>query len=1669
MSHQSQHRDPQRSNWKVLGKVTGGAERGPSVFARLRVASLCLAALVAMLGVVNAVYAHSVAQVQTTKYFTPETVQMLIDNANAGNPGLHIGETISYIIQFSPVNNAANVGVAGYITDYIPPGVQVIGASIVARDGSGNFYDIPPGLPGGIDTGWGNRGQNTFAAPFNTAAYDTTGRCSAAGFANNCNARLTELHADTGIFFSTDSRTSQYPPMPTRITQGTNGYNINPTGAGQLNPIINQASATTHNLWDADQTNAFGSSAAAVAGLASPKSSQPALTLTDIGRGSVPYNTGSAVAGPQTGYQLDNTAQVGPWQRISYPGSRMGDNTTGPATVLGSCLTCVSGYYTSVGWNLSPGNPLPAGTTAVRWAVGKLVVGEIRYVKISLRITGTPPSTGIINSSEVFGGDAADVDDGQDHAWRYHVPSVADNNSNLYVLKTVVGYYSGSTLVPSDGSNIPANAKVRYRIVYLNSGNANQNNVILSDTLPCQTAAGSVSNITAISGQISATINPAAPAAGLCPGTRRTFSFNNGVGVTLLPAAGGSLEFDVLTNAGLGATVTNTATLTSAAIPTGVTSNANSYVQNSANLSISKTTSTPAVASGGTATYTITVTNNGAAAASAINVYDMLPTMGGAANAATRFNFNAGSSVISGLTAVVPATSVPPTLTPYNTGGVSANQQQVLWNFGAQTLAAGASFTISFGATVGASVAASSTPYLNTVAVVYTGGTAPRIDASNIADVTVASPLSISKSIEAYYDTGTASWVPYSNNIPVNARVRYNISYSNTGATSIDNANISDTLPCQIGGAGMVSNINIVSGPIGPPAPNPPTTVATTCPTTQSFSFTAGTLNAGQTGQIKLDVQTNAALGSTVINTATLSGTGATSASGSAQSSVTTAPLLTISKTASAPGVAQGGSLSYTITVANIGTANATGIALYDWLPSGGAALNADTRFSYASTTSITGIASVAPTITIAGVNLTGTVSVTNSSATVTGTGTSFTTQLAVNDLLFISGSGYRVAAIANNTSLTLTTAYAGITAAGLTATKTPTPFNTDINAANMQQIVWNFTGQTLAPGASFTVVFSASAGASVPVSSAYYNNARVYYGTNQADSGAVGVAVGSNLSTSTKTWTDINGGDANPDDVIEWTITLKETAGIAAAGVSVSDTLPAALTSPTVVTCPAGATCGFAGQVLTATGISVTVSGTTAIVFRATVAAGTAAGTQINNCAAITNPGGVGATPCAMPITVSASTLPGYGNKPLYLYGSASSPAYKLSRAKPAAGAAVSIAVSSQTWTLSPALASSVTISNAISSTVPAQLYLTATAATNVTVGLYCGASLITSLAQAIPITATPTLFTFNLPTVNATCAAASSWAVRVTNSAGTLTVTPYVSAAQISNISLPSSNVIGVTSVAPYSTAYPGVTSPAMYGAGSAVYIRAVVSDPFGSYDITSASITIKDPNNTTVVSSAAMTMANDSGAATKTFEYAYVIPAGPGGVWNVTVTAKEGTENTISDSGVGTFYVSVMPNILIVKSVTTVSDPFNGGVNPKAIPGAIMEYTVQASNEGSGAADNNSLAVTDRIPTNTSLFVNDIGGAGSGPVLFTDGPAFGALASGLSYTYVSLNDPSDGLTFSNDGGLTFTYTPVTPDANGCDPNVTHVRMSLGGAFTFSASAPRPSFRLQFRIRVK
>jgi uncharacterized repeat protein (TIGR01451 family) len=696
------------------------------------------------------VNAHSVAQVQTTKYFAPETVNLLVSRASSSTPGFVVGDTLNYIIEFTPVANSATVGGGGYITDYIPPGTEVVGASIVQPDGSGGYSPTSPDLPGTISNGWGaGRGQRTFDTDWTgLASIDAATRaaCISAtlGYGSptlaNCNASLAQIYADTGIFYSTDTRTqvSISPNTDGRVRQGCttntpagNGYNINNERTGQLNPIIGQSCATTHNLWDANQANAFGSIQTKIDALTGLKSSSPSVGL---GLGATPYNAGSAVAGLDSGYKLDNTGNTGPWRRIAYMGSRIG-NATGPATTaiasntssgVISSATAVVGQPTSSGWSLSPANPLPVGTNAVRWAVGQLVAGQLKFVKISLRLTAPIPGAGMINNSEVFGGDSAEAAGkiGQDSPWPYHVPSVADNTTNLFVLKTVKCVFVGAICVPSDGSSVAANAKIRYSITYLNTSNGLQTNLVLSDTLPCQTAANAVKQVSVISGFAFGSGLPLT-AAGSCTTTSTAGATVNFATIPSLSAGqGGTIEVDVQTNAAVGSVVSNRARLISDQVPTpGATSNVASSVINTANVQIGKTTSTPNISPNGTATYTITISNSGAAAASNIVVTDFLPTNGGT-TAADRFSFVTGSSTFGGPASVIPAVISPPTIAPFT----GLNRDQVTWTFTGQTLAVGASWTITFQAKAGASVPASTSAFTNDAQVSYNNSVVTVID-----------------------------------------------------------------------------------------------------------------------------------------------------------------------------------------------------------------------------------------------------------------------------------------------------------------------------------------------------------------------------------------------------------------------------------------------------------------------------------------------------------------------------------------------------------------------------------------------------------------------------------------------------------------------------------------------------------------------------------------------------------------------------------------------------------------------------------------------------------------------------------------------------------------------------------------------------------------------------
>jgi trimeric autotransporter adhesin len=274
---------------------------------------------------------------------------------------------------------------------------------------------------------------------------------------------------------------------------------------------------------------------------------------------------------------------------------------------------------------------------------------------------------------------------------------------------------------------------------------------------------------------------------------------------------------------------------------------------------------------------------------------------------------------------------------------------------------------------------------------------------------------------------------------------------------------------------------------------------------------------------------------------------------------------------------------------------------------------------------------------------------------------------------------------------------------------------------------------------------------------------------------------------------------------------------------------------------------------------------------------------------------------------------------------------------------------------------------------------------------------------------------------------------------------------------VELNSLSVISVNSVEHYSAAYAGGTLTTAFNRGGTVYVRSVVSDPFGSFDIAGANLSIVDPSAATIVNNVAMTQVADSGAATRTFEYAFAVPANAvGGTWTTRVIAREGTENTVTDLGVGAFNV-VSPALTIQKISEVIADPVNSGTNPKRIPGSVQRYTLTITNTGPGTIDASSLVITDPLPADVELCIAPACG---GVIAFANG----ATPSGLTFNYATNVSYSS----TGSGGAPFGYSPsAAPD--GYDASIRGIRITPTGAMNGTTGGSNPSFTLRFFVRVK
>jgi hypothetical protein len=578
------------------------------------------------------------------------------------------------------------------------------------------------------------------------------------------------------------------------------------------------------------------------------------------------------------------------------------------------------------------------------------------------------------------------------------------------------------------------------------------------------------------------------------------------------------------------------------------------------------------------------------------------------------------------------------------------------------------------------------------------------------------------------------------------------------------------------------------------------------------------------------------------------------------------------------------------------------------------------------------------------------------------------------------------------------------------------------------------------------------------------------------------------NLTTSIKNVIDLNGGNVNPSDTLRYTISINENAGYGANGVSLTDHIAAEFSNFQIVSLPLNATDnslaapnGNANSgVVQIDNIFIAANGSEEVVIDARLSNSLAPGSSINNSAILSSP-------AINDITVTAQTLyaaqpiqSASGNKLLYLHSSSNIGRNQqvMKRTRPTNQDYRNIGRNNKdgTWSLNPAFQSTFEFS---SDTINFNLCLQSNQNNsiqhNAQVQLLHNTTVIADSGQQsitlpekndTPIQIAFPLTLSQIPAIPA----GDTLKIRLVNITGEGGIRVYSKVgSDFCYVSIPAKTVINVDSISVIDSSNNSVDE---ISAGSTVSIRSVVSDPFGSFDITSADLTATDPDGNTIFSTQAMSVFNDSSAATKTFNFDYTIPSSAKeGYWKFSVRAKEGEENTIDHrSDFMLLIKQPEPNISVVKSVAVFSDPIHGENTTnryaKALPSSILTYTISAANAGPGIAVDDSIIITDGFPDNTHMLVKDFDDiSGQGPIFEVSS----AQSSGLTYTFTALDSNSDDLEFSDNNGASFTYSP-TPDSDGIDKNITHFRINPKGVFQAPAAGESPTqFTIKFRVRLQ
>ncbi|WP_040549672.1 carboxypeptidase regulatory-like domain-containing protein [Pedosphaera parvula] len=321
-----------------------------------------------------------------------------------------------------------------------------------------------------------------------------------------------------------------------------------------------------------------------------------------------------------------------------------------------------------------------------------------------------------------------------------------------------------------------------------------------------------------------------------------------------------------------------------------------------------------------------------------------------------------------------------------------------------------------------------------------------------------------------------------------------------------------------------------------------------------------------------------------------------------------------------------------------------------------------------------------------------------------------------------------------------------------------------------------------------------------------------------------------------------------------------------------------------------------------------------------------------------------------------------------------------------------------------------------------------------NVTAVLQYGGTTFATLINPIYNSGSGTLAWMGTLTTNVTVPPGQAITLWVTNNEAAASFSiQYDSTTKPSAINLPTTTIINIDALDLYDAPYPAGNPINSAFNGQTVYVRSSVSDPFGSYDVTHAHLSITDPGlNTLNVSLTNSSVVADDGCV-KTYEYAWDADSFQG-VHNIQAIAYEGTEGITNSAGIS--IVVAFPDGG-TPSVTTFIDALdnptysynanqticvevvdaNMNQNPTAVETVTAVITTSSGDSETiilSETDANSGVFKACIPANTSATVQN------------DGTLNAPAGSGLTVTYT---DPTNPLDTSSDSAIIKTVASPNP----------------------------------------